>query len=138
MAVIYLKKIFYQHRIKLYCHNFLKQNGSSHVNINCTLYCTCENDVLSCEEYSCSQKATCQNHGQNSSCKCNENYWGNGTTCQNILDCRDIYNSGSTDEGIYSINPPLWPHGPFFVYCKDGWMASIDTQQTPFIYYSYA
>ncbi|XP_071837754.1 uncharacterized protein [Apostichopus japonicus] len=97
-------------------------NGSSHVNLNCTRHCTCENDVLHCEEYSCSNDATCHNKGQSSSCECKESYWGNGTTCQVITNCQDIYDGLSTKEGIYSIRPPSWAHEPFQVYCKDGWM----------------
>ncbi|XP_071837755.1 uncharacterized protein [Apostichopus japonicus] len=97
-------------------------NGSSHVNLNCTRHCTCENDVLHCEEYSCSNDATCHNKGQSSSCECKESYWGNGTTCQIITNCQDIYDGLSTKEGIYSIRPPSWAHEPFQVYCKDGWM----------------
>ncbi|XP_071835592.1 uncharacterized protein [Apostichopus japonicus] len=97
-------------------------NGSSHVNLNCTRLCTCENDVLHCEEYSCSHNTTCQNQGQSSYCECKESYWGNGTTCQVITNCQDVYNNLSTEDGIYSISPPSWPHEPFQVYCKDGWM----------------
>ncbi|XP_071835598.1 uncharacterized protein [Apostichopus japonicus] len=97
-------------------------NGSSHVNLNCTRRCTCQNDVLHCEEYSCSHNATCQKQGQSSSCECKEGYWGNGTTCQVITNCQDVYNGLSTKEGIYFIHPPSWAHGPFQVYCKGGWM----------------
>ncbi|XP_071836608.1 uncharacterized protein [Apostichopus japonicus] len=97
-------------------------NGSSHLNLNCTRHCTCENDVLHCEEYSCSNDATCQSKGQSSSCECKESYWGNGTTCQVITNCQDVYNGLSTEEGIYSIHPPSWAHEPFQVYCKGGWM----------------
>ncbi|XP_071837750.1 uncharacterized protein [Apostichopus japonicus] len=97
-------------------------NGSSYANLNCTRLCTCDNDVLHCEEYSCSHNATCQNQGQSSYCECKESYWGNGTTCQVITNCQDVYNGLSTEEGIYSIRPPSWPHEPFPVYCKDGWM----------------
>ncbi|PIK33868.1 hypothetical protein BSL78_29313 [Apostichopus japonicus] len=97
-------------------------NGSSHVNLNCTRRCTCENDVLHCKEYSCSHNATCQKQGQSSSCECKEGYWGNGTTCQVITNCQDVYNGLSTKEGIYSIHPPSWAHEPFQVYCKGGWM----------------
>ncbi|XP_071835603.1 uncharacterized protein [Apostichopus japonicus] len=97
-------------------------NGSSHLNLNCTRHCTCVNDVLHCEEYSCSHHATCQNQGQSSYCECKESYWGNGTTCQVITNCQDVYNGLSTKEGIYLISPPSWPHEPFQVYCKDGWM----------------
>ncbi|XP_071835606.1 uncharacterized protein [Apostichopus japonicus] len=97
-------------------------NGSSHVNLNCTRLCTCENDVLHCEEYSCSHHATCKNQGQSSYCECKESYWGNGTTCQVLTNCEDVYHGLSTEDGIYSISPPSWPHEPFQVYCKDGWM----------------
>ncbi|XP_071836930.1 uncharacterized protein [Apostichopus japonicus] len=97
-------------------------NGSSHVNLNCTRRCTCENDVLHCKEYSCSHNATCQKQVQSSSCECKEGYWGNGTTCQVITNCQDVYNGLSTEEGIYLIHPPSWAHGPFQVYCKGGWM----------------
>ncbi|XP_071835586.1 uncharacterized protein [Apostichopus japonicus] len=97
-------------------------NGSSHVNVNCTRRCTCENDVLQCEEYSCSHNATCQKQGQSSSCECKEGYWGNGTTCQVITNCQDVHNGLSTKEGIYLIHPPSWAHEPFQVYCKGGWM----------------
>ncbi|XP_071835574.1 uncharacterized protein [Apostichopus japonicus] len=105
-------------------HSFMgvMSNGSLHVNFNCTRRCTCENDVLHCEEYSCSNDATCQSKGQSSSCECKEGYWGNGTTCQVTTNCQDVYYGLSTKEGIYLIHPPSWAHEPFQVYCKGGWM----------------
>ncbi|XP_071835582.1 uncharacterized protein [Apostichopus japonicus] len=105
-------------------HSFMGviSNGSLHVNLNCTRRCTCENDVLHCEEYSCSNDATCQSKGQSSSCECKEGYWGNGTTCEVLTNCQDVYKGLSTKEGIYSIHPPSWAHEPFQVYCKGGWM----------------
>ncbi|PIK46389.1 hypothetical protein BSL78_16738 [Apostichopus japonicus] len=66
--------------------------------------------------------ATCQKQGQSSSCECKEGYWGNGTTCEVITNCQDVYNGLSTEEGIYSIHPHSWAHEPFQVYCKGGWM----------------
>lgn len=89
--------------------------------MDCTETCSCENNVLVCINYTCSEHAMCQNHNGNMSCDCNVNYMGNGTVCKRVQDCQDLYDNGVISEGFHLIYPLTWPGEPFEAYCKDGW-----------------
>ncbi|XP_071837177.1 uncharacterized protein [Apostichopus japonicus] len=99
----------------------IPNGGSRIVTMDCTETCSCENNVLVCINYTCSEHAMCQNHNGNISCDCNVNYMGNGTVCQRVQDCQDLYDNGVISEGFHLIYPLTWPGEPFEAYCKDGW-----------------
>ncbi|XP_071835585.1 uncharacterized protein [Apostichopus japonicus] len=96
-------------------------NGGSYVTMACTETCSCENNVLVCINYTCSEHAMCQNYNGNMSCECNVNYMGNGTVCKRVQDCQDLYDNGVISEGFHLIYPLTWQGEPFEAYCKDGW-----------------
>ncbi|XP_071837752.1 uncharacterized protein [Apostichopus japonicus] len=96
-------------------------NGESYLDTTCSNICSCEDNVLSCNGYSCSATATCRTEGNGSKCMCNDGFMGDGATCERVKDCWDVYNNVSTDEGLHHIYPSAWPLSSFEVYCKEGW-----------------
>lgn len=52
-------------------------------------------------------------------CSCNEGYQGDGETCEALYtDCKEIYDAGVRQDGVYAILPTGWTNGSFTVYCK--------------------
>ncbi|KAJ8033898.1 Ryncolin-4 [Holothuria leucospilota] len=89
--------------------------------MDCSRRCYCDDGQLSCDfNYQCSPNAVCEERNNVRQCYCNNGYEGNGVTCSIITrkDCLDLFNSGVTTSGIYSIEPDSWDGGAFNVYCN--------------------
>lgn len=91
-----------------------------YVNPGCTRRGVCKNGQLSWDDsYRCSSDAVCEKRNNVRQCYCNPGFTGNGTSCLiSATDCRDVYNAGFTDNGVYTISPTGWPGSSFEVYCN--------------------
>ncbi|XP_071837113.1 uncharacterized protein [Apostichopus japonicus] len=99
--------------------NFVVPNGELYINDRCTQKCSCNNNQLTCAVYSCSTDAVCNVKNGVRKCYCNAGYEGNGETCTtSSTDCKDVYDSGRRQDGVYTILPSRWPGLPFNVKCK--------------------
>ncbi|XP_071836656.1 uncharacterized protein [Apostichopus japonicus] len=100
--------------------NLVIPNGETYVNDDCTQKCSCNNNQLICEDdYSCSTDAVCDLKNGVRQCYCNEGYEGDGETCVCLYtDCKDVYDAGHTEDGVYTVLPSRWPGPAFSVYCK--------------------
>ncbi|KAJ8033342.1 Ficolin-1 [Holothuria leucospilota] len=94
-------------------------NGDAYVNDDCSSRCTCNNDVLTCENYGCSPNANCEERNDARACYCDDGFEGDGQNCTSTVrgDCLDLYNAGSRNNGVYTIHPSGWSGGAFQVYC---------------------
>ncbi|KAJ8034042.1 Angiopoietin-related protein 7 [Holothuria leucospilota] len=107
------------------CGCFLAQSnsvlttGESHVNVDCSQKCVCENGVLSCNlNYRCDSNAVCRVQDGVRGCYCHDGYEGDGETCTALhTDCYDVYRTGQRQNGVYTIMPTGWTGSPFNVYC---------------------
>ncbi|PIK39729.1 putative microfibril-associated glycoprotein 4-like [Apostichopus japonicus] len=99
--------------------NFVVPNGELYINDRCTQKCFCNNNQLTCAVYRCSTDAVCNVKNGVRKCYCNAGYEGNGETCTtSSTDCKDVYDSGRRQDGVYTILPSRWPGLPFNVKCK--------------------
>ncbi|XP_071836564.1 uncharacterized protein [Apostichopus japonicus] len=100
--------------------NLVIPNGETYVNDDCTQKCSCSNNRLSCEDdYRCSAYAVCDINAGVRQCSCNEGYGGDGLSCESLYeDCKDVYDAGHTQDGVYAILPSGWSGSSFTVYCK--------------------
>lgn len=92
-------------------------DGDTYVNENCAKKCTCANNQLSCDSYTCSPNATCKVEDGVRRCYCNDGYVGDGDTCKVYMDCYDAYKAGHRQDGVFTILPRGWPGVPFNVRC---------------------
>ncbi|KAJ8033339.1 Fibroleukin [Holothuria leucospilota] len=94
-------------------------NGDTYINTDCSSRCTCNNDVLTCENYRCSPNANCEERSNVRMCYCNDGFETNGQRCTSTIreDCLDLYNAGNRNNAVYTIHPPGWSSGDFQVYC---------------------
>ncbi|PIK58526.1 fibrinogen-like protein [Apostichopus japonicus] len=99
--------------------NLVIPNGQTYVNDDCTQNCSCNNNQVICEDYTCSTNAVCNVRNEVRQCYCNEGYEGDGETCEFLYtDCQDVYDAGQRQDGVYTIMPTGWPGLPFDVNCK--------------------
>ncbi|PIK61749.1 hypothetical protein BSL78_01303 [Apostichopus japonicus] len=100
--------------------NLFLTNGETYCNDVCTQKCSCNNNRLICEDYSCTTNAVCAVKNEVRQCYCNEGYEGDGETCVSLpyRDCQDVYDAGHRQDGVYTIMPTGWPGLPFNVTCK--------------------
>lgn len=98
------------------------------------MQCVCTNDVLVCDQtYQCDKFATCEADINGvMGCRCKQGYYGDGLSCQtDPTDCLDLYKSGTTTDGIYTIKPAGWEGTAFEVHCdmtapEGPWLVSTD------------
>ncbi|XP_071810697.1 uncharacterized protein [Apostichopus japonicus] len=94
-------------------------NGESYVNDDCTQKCSCNNNQLICEDYSCSTYGVCRVKNGVRQCYCVKGFGGDGETCYSLYtDCQDVYDAGYSRSNVYTIKPIGWPGLPFNVNCK--------------------
>lgn len=96
--------------------------GGFYVSTNCTRRGDCNNGQLSWNDtYRCSTDAVCEERDNVHQCYCKAGFTGNGIVCTPSViyrDCKEIYDSGVEDSGIYTISPASWSGSPFEVYCN--------------------
>lgn len=96
----------------------------------CSRRCVCENDQITCEDLECNKNATCREIDGSYQCQCNTGFIGDGLNCTvSAKDCLELFNSGVTTNGVYTINPTGWEQSAFEVYCDmesngGGWTVS--------------
>lgn len=88
----------------------------------------------SCSALGCDDNAMCEINNGVEMCSCNDGYEGDGLTCRlktttapgsRYRDCKEVYDDGNTQDGVYEISPNGWTGPPFDVFCKmnngEGW-----------------
>ncbi|KAL9974469.1 hypothetical protein ACROYT_G011503 [Oculina patagonica] len=74
--------------------------------------------------HDCDVNANCTNTVGGHNCTCKEGFYGNGSSCSALKNCADIYKSGETRDGVYTIKPDNL--SAFDVFCdqttaRGGW-----------------
>ncbi|KAJ8034007.1 Fibrinogen-like protein A [Holothuria leucospilota] len=105
-------------------------DGDIYISPNCATRCFCTGGHFSCiYNNDCSPNAVCEERNGVNKCYCNPGYTGDGQNCildsvpttvptTAPIDCLDVYNRGSTEDGVYLIKPNTWNGLPFEVYCN--------------------
>ncbi|KAJ8032973.1 Zonadhesin [Holothuria leucospilota] len=133
-------------------------NGDSQINSDCSRRCSCNNNQLSCLNIQCSTDATCQEIAGAHQCQCNQEFLGDGFICTRptteplstpatMSDCFDLYNAGTTADGVYTINPSGLSGSEIQVYCDmttdgGGWTERLNinilTKSAGYILWAYS
>ncbi|XP_071837002.1 uncharacterized protein [Apostichopus japonicus] len=94
--------------------------GEFNVNPRCTRKGVCTDGQISWDEtYACSPNAVCDVRNDIRRCYCTGGYRGDGEVCERPpKDCQEIYEDGTSDNGIYRIEPTGWTGEAFEVYCN--------------------
>ncbi|KAJ8033540.1 Ryncolin-4 [Holothuria leucospilota] len=94
------------------------QNGESYINPDCLRRCSCNGNQLTCESYQCGTGETCVEVEGAYQCECDDGFVRDGRNCVLAVDCKTLYDSGVTTNGVYTIKPSSWSGSGFQVYCE--------------------
>ena len=76
---------------------------------------------LSCSEGSCDENASCDDTGDTLICTCNDGFWGDGHTCEDVDECADGTNNCDSINGTCTNT-----NGGYSCGCRAGWAPSQD------------
>ncbi|KAJ8033775.1 IgGFc-binding protein [Holothuria leucospilota] len=106
------------------------KDGQVHMGSNCSTYCECRDGTLNCNfDYACGSNTTCHLVDGIMGCYCQVENENASSPCEMFADCKDVYETGHTEDGIYTVLPRGWGGDPFNVLCNmtvggGGWTVS--------------